>query len=150
MQKNINFKNGAAFTLILAILTLSGCGNEPRVPTNGTLLVGTSSISVTNPKNPPAGVTCSGITNGAGLVTSDFVIKITTLGIDGSPSGKIDVQISTDFAENTSQGGALTAVFVSDVGKGTDTLVSSLTDPVPFTTATDEFGELFQIGRAHV
>ena len=68
MQKIIYSKIGAALILTTAILTLSGCGNESRVPPDGTLIVDTSAVSVTLPDPAPLGVSCGGIVNGVGAV----------------------------------------------------------------------------------
>lgn len=142
MQKKIYSRISAAFIVTIALFALSGCGNDSRVPTDGSLLVGTSTVTVIQPLPLPVGVSCSGIVNGVGTATSDFIIKVTTLDPNGDPAGKLDVQISADFAENTT-GFAFTAVFITDVGKKIDTLISSTNDTAPFTATTDELGELF-------
>lgn len=141
MLKNIFSRTATTLALSSIILLISSCGNDSTVATDGELLVDTSAITYLHLGTPVAGGGCTNIVGGMGANTDDSKIKITTIGVDGNPTGKLDVELSASFAENTSSGGAVTALFTND--KGVDTLISAATDLAPFTATTDEFGVLF-------
>jgi len=141
MRHTFLTKSGYLLAGLLAVSLLGSCGNDSTVPADGELIVDTASISYTHLGTPVAGGGCTGIVNGVGINTSDATIKVITVGADGNPAGKIDVEVSASFAENTSAGGAVTALFFID--KGVDVLISAVADPAPYTVTTDEFGELF-------
>lgn len=141
MRKKINSKQSlTALLFILSMPLLGSCGNDARVPTGGKIIIDTSSITYQHVGTPAAGGGCAGIVAGVGANTNDNPIRILTLGANGETAGKLEFDVSVDFAENTTTGLATTALFVVD--GLTDNFVSAATDPSPFTLSTDEFGEL--------
>jgi hypothetical protein len=97
-------------------------------PSDGSLVVSppTRAITVGSPGAAPPCV-------GADLRTFDYLI--TVFNAEGVPVGNADVDISVDFAGNTTTAGAVVTT-LSDGGL----IVSNPGDPVPYRTETDKFG----------
>jgi len=130
-----------AGSLILFAGLLNGCGNDPNAPEDGSLVISTSDIAWEVAGAPG----CSGFYPPS--VGQNHFFDITVFDSAGQPMGNVDLEITVVLTDNTNTG--LTVAWLFDDVNGDGFLdgtagsvefVSEVTDPAPYRTTTDQFG----------
>lgn len=128
-------------SLILFAGLLNGCGNDPNAPEDGSLVISTADISW----DIGAAGGCTG--SYPPTRAQNHFFDITVYDSSGQPLGNVDLEITLVLTDNSNTGATRVWLF-DDVDEdgflddtvGSDEFVTESTDPTPYLTTTDQFG----------